>query len=431
MKGILSLITIKPKNHCFSGGGNLSFSILIVLFTLFNFQGFCLNPDKKPKTFVVTIDPGHGGKDPGATGKKTVEKKLTLAIGLKVGHYIESMMDNVKVVYTRSTDVFIPLDERANIANQNRSDLFISIHVDGFKSSTPKGTSSFVMGTSKTSVNFDLVKRENRVITLEDNYQEKYENFDPNDPASYIKFNLYQSVNLKQSLLFATLVQDELRVKAQRVDRGVSQEPFMVLWRTTMPSVLVETGFISNPQEEEFLITENGQNIIATSIFTAIRKYRQDLDDSDEDKAGISTARQSDSFAQERLNRIIEAERIRTEQFQTEKDTARPGSLESKGTPVKVNVENKNSTPKAGEIEFRIQILASTRPLAPSAPDFKGRKGFEAIKLDGYYKYMTRPVKTYPEALALRKELSTLFKGAFIVAFKGGIRVPLNEAVGE
>ncbi len=342
------------------------------------------------------------------------------------------MMDNVKVVYTRNADVFIPLDERAVIANQNRSDLFISIHVDGFKTSTPKGTSSFVMGTSKTSGNLDLVMRENRVITLEDNYQEKYENFNPNLPESYIIFNLYQNVNLKQSLLFATLVQDQLRVQAKRIDRGVSQEPFMVLWKTTMPSVLVETGFISNPQEEEFLMSESGQEIIATSIFTAFRKYKQDLDSSYEDNGDISSARQSDSFAQESLNRVIEAERIRTEQLKSEKDTGRPtGSMEGKVLAVKDNEESKKSVPVAGAIEFRIQVLASTRPLAPSAPDFKGRKGFEAIKLDGYYKYMTRPVKTYPEALALRKELSSLFKGAFIVAFKGGIRVPLTEVVSE
>ncbi len=431
MKDILSLITIKPKIHCCLGGGNVSSSILIVLFTLLSLQGYCTNPDKTPKPFIVTIDPGHGGKDPGAPGKKTVEKKLALAISLKLGHYIETMMENVKVVYTRDTDVFIPLDERANIANQSRSDLFISIHVDGYKTSSPKGTSSFVMGTSKTSGNLDLVMRENRVITLEDNYQEKYENFNPNLPESYIIFNLYQNVNLKQSLLFASLVQDQLRVQANRIDRGVSQEPFMVLWRTTMPSVLVETGFISNPQEEEFLMSENGQDIIATSIYTAFRKYKQDLDSSDEDQADVSTNGQSDSFSQASLNRVIEAERIRTENLQVEKDTPKSDKLENKETTVKVNDNNKVSTPRNEEIEFRIQVLASTRPLAPSASDFKGRKGFEAIKLDGYYKYMTRPVKTYSEALALRKELSTLFKGAFVVAFKGGIRVPLNDVVNE
>jgi N-acetylmuramoyl-L-alanine amidase len=385
------------------------------------------HPDgKTPKAFTVTIDAGHGGKDPGAVGKKTVEKKIALAIALKLGEYIENGLENTRVVYTRNTDVFIPLDERANIANRNKSDLFISIHVDGSKSNVPKGTSSFVMGTSKNSSNLDLVMRENKVIMLEDNYQNKYEGFDPNSPASFIIFNLYQNVNLKQSLLFATLVQDHMRTQAKRNDRGVSQEGFLVLWKTTMPSVLVETGFMSNAEEEAYLMTEEGQANVANAIYSAFKRYREDPESRIEGNlvAAADKASGKDTITVEKKidSAVITKDPVfsrKSEEASIEKpktDTSRSVAQITKAEPV---------------VEFRVQVLASPKRLPSNSPDFKGKKGFDELFIDGYYKYMTKPVRAYEDALLLRKGLSATFKGAFIVAFKDGSRVPLTDVVKE
>lgn len=388
-------------------------------------QASALPEGKTPKTFTVTIDAGHGGKDPGAVGKKTVEKKIALAIALKLGEYIENGLDNTRVIYTRNSDVFIPLDERANIANRNKSDLFISIHVDGSRSTQPKGTSSFVMGTSKNSSNLDLVMRENKVIMLEDDYQNKYEGFDPNSPASFIIFNLYQNVNLKQSLLFATLVQDHMRTQARRVDRGVSQEGFLVLWRTTMPSVLVETGFMSNAEEEAYLMTEEGQANIAQAIYAAFKTYREDPESRTEANvtARNETIKPQDSVMQKKASDSSLTSNVQNTQSEKKSE------LTKSNTDTIQPVVQK--APAAPVIEFRIQVLASPKRLPANSPDFKGKKGFDELFLDGYYKYMTKPVTSYEDALLLRKGLAATFKGAFIVAFRDGTRVPLTDVVKE
>jgi N-acetylmuramoyl-L-alanine amidase len=403
----------------------------ILIFIISTFSSFA--GDHPGKVFTVTIDAGHGGHDPGTHGKKAQEKKIALAIALKVGQYIESLMDDVHVVYTRKTDVFIPLEERANIANRNKSDLFISIHVDGFKTSTPSGTSSYVMGSSKSAKNFELVQKENRVILLEEDHEAKYEGFDPTSPESYIIFSLYQNVNLSQSLAFATQVQDQLRIKGGRQDRGVYQEPFLILWKTTMPSVLIETGFLTNLREEEFLISENGQDVIASAIFTAFRKYKQDQNPVDQAQATETTpARRTD--VAEQTTKTVETATSVKQPVQVKKDTLhvkigiqppKQDTHESKANP---EIVTKADAPA---IEFRVQVIASSKKLPASAPDFKGKKGFMEFHVDGYYKYMTQPVKSHQEAVELRKSLLPFFKGAFIVAFKEGVRIPLDQAVSE
>jgi len=383
------------------------------------------------KIFTVTIDPGHGGNAPGTVGKHSKEKELTLHIALKLGKYIENQMQDVKVVYTRKTDVFVALEERANIANRNNSDLFISIHVDGIKSSVPSGTSSYVMGYDKSSKNFDLVKQENKDIFLEEDYETTYGGIDPGSPEAYIGFSIFQNANLFQSLAFASLIQDQFRMNAGREDRGVWQAPFMVLWRTTMPSVLIETGFLTNPREEEFLTSEKGQDIIASSIYTAFRKYRLAQYQVDQVKPANSTPVKTSEIAElaEKTKDTITAVE---EHGKATKDTLRVkiGIQQPKKDTKEIKEEAAVVTPVvASEIEFRVQVLASLKKLPSTSPDFKGKTGFAEFHIDGYYKYMTRPVKTHEEATALRKSLLPFFKGAFIVAYKDGKRISVDDAV--
>ncbi len=223
---------------------------------------------------TVVIDAGHGGKDPGALGRHAREKDITLAIALKVGYYIKRCCPDVKVIYTRKTDVFVPLYKRAEIANKNNANLFISIHVNSSTNHKVQGASTYVMGLHKDEENLKVAMLENKAILYEKNYQTTYQNFDINSPQAYIIFSLYQNAYLDLSLEFASLVQDQFRLRARRIDRGVHQAGFLVLWRTTMPSVLVEVGYISNPAEERYLMSRYGQDIIASAIYRAFKQYK-------------------------------------------------------------------------------------------------------------------------------------------------------------
>ena len=250
-----------------------------ILLTSLRFPG-AIEPDLKNKVHIVVIDAGHGGKDPGALGSFAKEKDVVLGVALKLGNYIKENFSDVKVIYTRETDEFIPLFERADIANKSNADLFISIHANSSEKKNAYGAETFVMGEHKNQSNFEVAKTENNVITLEDDYTTKYEGFDPNSVESYIIFSLMQKTYLNQSLNFAGKIQDEFREKARREDRGVLQAGFIVLWRTTMPSVLVETGFISHPAEEKYLSSESGQDYIASAIFRAFREYKAEIENS-------------------------------------------------------------------------------------------------------------------------------------------------------
>ncbi len=227
---------------------------------------------------TVVIDAGHGGKDPGAMGRHAKEKDITLAIALKVGYYIKRCCPDVKVIYTRTTDVFIPLYKRAEIANKNKADLFISIHVNSSPNHRVQGASTYVMGLHKDEENLKVAMLENKAILYEKNYRTTYDNFDINSPEAYIIFSLYQNAYLDLSLKFASLVQDQFRERAKRIDRGVHQAGFLVLWRTTMPSVLIEVGYISNPHEERYLMSRYGQDIIASAIYRAFKQYKAQVE---------------------------------------------------------------------------------------------------------------------------------------------------------
>ncbi|MEO1053432.1 MAG: N-acetylmuramoyl-L-alanine amidase [Bacteroidota bacterium] len=231
------------------------------------------------KVRKVIIDAGHGGRDPGGLGSFAKEKDVALKVALKLGGYIEKYLDDVEVVYTRKSDHFVELDNRAEIANKNNADVFISIHANIAPwSSKVHGTETYVMGLDKTQKNLEVAKRENAVILLEENYEEKYEGFDPKSDESLILFELYQSAYRDNSLMLAANIEDQFKNRVGRKSRGVKEAPFWVLWRTSMPSVLVEVGFLSNPTEEKYLTDDHNQSLIASGIFRAFRDYKNQIE---------------------------------------------------------------------------------------------------------------------------------------------------------
>lgn len=251
---------------------NIGLMLLLLAITLLNSSSSLIND--KFKVDVVVIDAGHGGHDPGTHGKKALEKDVALKIALKLGNYIQKNFRDVKVIYTRKNDTYLALDERANVANKSKADLFICIHANSVPGSDAFGTETYVMGLHKDKSNFEVAKRENSVILMDENYEERYEGFDPNSPESYILFSLTQSAYQESSLLFAQKVEEQFKSRVGRSSRGVKQAGFVVLWRTTMPSVLIETGFLSNSKEEQFLAGPQGQDLIASGIYRAFKEYK-------------------------------------------------------------------------------------------------------------------------------------------------------------
>ena len=255
---------------------NIGLTLILVAITLLNSSSTYVPKDFKVD--VVVIDAGHGGKDPGNSGKHAKEKDIALKISLKLGQYIEKNMPDVKVIYTRKDDRYLALDERAEIANKHKADLFICIHANSHTTSKAYGTETFAMGMHVDDRNLEVAKRENSVILMDENYEERYEGFNPNSPESYILFTLTQSAYQESSLKFASKVESQFKDRVGRQSRGVKQAGFVVLWRTTMPSVLIETGFLTNSTEEKFLAGEEGQELIASGIYRAFKEYKSDVE---------------------------------------------------------------------------------------------------------------------------------------------------------
>jgi N-acetylmuramoyl-L-alanine amidase len=246
---------------------------------------------KKDEKWIIVIDPGHGGRDAGASGSFSKEKDINLAIALKTGSYLKQNLKNVTVIYTRDDDSTVDLIERPKIANKNNADLFISIHTNWAKYKSVAGAETFVMGHTKDQANLEVAMKENEVILLEEDYSTKYAGFDPKSPESYIMFSLMQNVFLEQSTDLAAKIQHQFNTRVERNDRGVKQAGFWVLYNTTMPAVLIETGFITNPSEEEYLNSELGQDYLASAIFRACRDYMNEIDI----KSEITTVRNDES----------------------------------------------------------------------------------------------------------------------------------------
>ena len=374
------------------------------------------------KIKTVVLDAGHGGKDTGAISKNGAikEKDITLSVALKLGKMINSNYPDVKVVYTRKRDEYIELSKRAEIANRNKADLFISIHVNSQKGTTATGTETFVMGTHKSSSNFEICKLENSVIVLEEDYQSKYEGFDPNSPESYIIFSLLQNTHLEQSLKFAALIQDNFKLGPIKVNRGVKQGGLLVLWKTTMPAVLTEIGFISNPAESNQLRRDAVQSQIAARIFNAFAKYKTDYEggapklipdnempsqSAEQQEAAVESTEQQDAT-------VANAERQETSVAETAVLNEQP---KAKGQPEAKRQPEAKGRPAASGKAYRIQILSVTKVLPAGAPDLKGRRDAYYIYANKAYKYCIGEYATREEAAADLPKIRKQFSGAFII----------------
>lgn len=350
------------------------FGALVLLFLLPLFGV----AQKGEKIQTIVIDAGHGGKDTGALGKVTTEKAVNLAVALKFGNYIKENLPDVKVIYTRGTDKFVELSERAAIANRNNADVFISIHCNSTETANSAyGAETFVMGESKNEKNLEVAKKENAAILLEDN-TDAYDNFDPNSTEAYILFSLSQSLYQSQSLNLADKVQKQFANKAGRHDRGVQQAGFLVLWKTSMPSILVELGFINHAKEEQFLNSEKGQNQMALALYRAFAEYKREFEA--ENKSTV----QSDSGKK----------------------------------PV-----------DSGDTYFSVQFASRDKKVADPDKEFKGVKEVDVYEYNGAFRYISGRFTTKAEATKRQSEVRGLgYKDAFVIAFINGERGTIKQA---
>lgn len=378
-------ITIKRSYRTFLVSTILTFCFM----QLFSAAGR-EDPPKGIKT--VVIDAGHGGRDPGAVGKRAKEKDIVLAIALKLGRYIEENIPDVKVVYTRKTDVYPKLIERARIANEAEADLFISIHVNALENKPHvQGTLTLVLGQHRADENFDVAVRENSVILLEEDYETTYEGFDPQSAESYIMFSLMQKTFFKQSIEFGDFVQHQFKERARRKDLGVREQGLLVLAQTSMPGVLVETGFITNPEEEKFLMSTYGQEIIASAIYRGFKEYKEEID------------RRSN------LTVVIpdEAPDPRSQLDETEVET------------------------DPDQVVFSIQVASSKNKIPTEPSSFKGYRNVNVMPDGRWYKYLVGRESSYHDALERCNEIKTDYPDAFVVASKNGKIIPMKEALLE
>jgi len=409
----------------------------------------------KVKTLV--IDPGHGGDKPGALGKHCQEKELTLSIAKKFGKLVEDNYPDVKVIYTRTTDVDVALSERANIANRAKADLFISIHINSHPTSVPVGMETYVMGLSRSRANMEVAKKENADILLEDGYKNnsEYQGFDPNSPESYVMFAMYQNAYIDKSLNFAQYTQEQYKNSIKTTNRGVKQAEFFVLYKTAMPAVLTEVGFISNPAEEAYMMSDEGQATIAICLLNAFANYKAheeavakpkkmeiDLPGYGKNKPQKPTP-QGDPEADSTLNAQIKqddalaATILQSQGEEPPKAVIDP--LPEKNVPPSIEpyrqvqeeiqtVVQKDEIVVEG-VTYRVQFLTSEKELKDGAKDFKGISDYQMYKQDGLFRYTLGNESTIAKAKNIQNDLRKKgFKDAFVIAFYNGKRISLQEA---
>lgn len=383
------------------------------------------------KDFVVVIDAGHGGHDPGAIGKISKEKNINLNVALKLGNLIKRNCDDVKVVYTRSRDVFIPLDRRAEIANNAKADLFISIHTNALANNrTAKGASTWTLGLAKSDANLEVAKRENSVILYESDYKTRYAGFNPNSAESYIIFEFMQDKYMEQSVHLASLMQKQFRQTCKRADRGVHQAGFLVLKASAMPSILIELGFISTPEEERYLNSEEGAGSMAKGIYRAFLNYKREheLRLTGVSKTNLPTEQEEDN-APKIAQKDTESINTAPQQQELLAEAKTKPAATAKTTPKRpIVVENATND---SEITFKIQILTASKPLAKNDKRLKGLKDVDYYKEGGIYKYTYGASADYNKVLRTKRTITAQFKDAFIVAFRNGEKMNVNEAIAE
>lgn len=377
------------------------------------------------KDFVVVIDAGHGGHDPGAVGRISKEKNINLKVALRLGNLIKQSSDDVKVIYTRSKDVFIPLDRRAEIANEANADLFISIHTNALaKNKTATGASTWTLGLAKSDANLEVAKRENSVILYESDYKTRYAGFNPNSAESYIIFEFMQDKYMEQSVHLASLVQKQFRHSCKRVDRGVHQAGFLVLKASAMPSILVELGFISTPEEERYLNTEEGTNNLARGIHRAFLTYKR------EHEIRLTGASRTIIPADNEDSLQPKQEETQVAVYEeVEKNDSSTGI--SKLTAEVSRPIVVESATNDNIITFKIQILTSSSPLSKNDKRLKGLKDVEYYKEGGIFKYTYGASPDYNKVLRTRRNIAAQFKDAFIIAFQNGEKMNIHTAINE
>ena len=365
-----------------------------------------------PSTFTVVIDPGHGGKDSGTLGTSIKEKDVVLSVGLKLGQLIKRQHPDVKVIYTRSTDVFIPLDQRAMIANKAKANLFLSIHADHAETPTVRGASTFTLGQNRTRENFEIAKRENSVILLEDDYKQRYEGFDPNSAESYIMFEFMQDNYMNQSIQFASILQEKF-MSSGRKDRGVRQDVFLVLRCTSMPSVLVELGFLSNHEEEQFLKSEEGRDQMALALLRGFSDFKNNYERKSTGNSAI-------------------AKKVSNEIFTEMRDSGQNQSQKTDSASKRKNVQSQTSKLSDKmttdiDIIFKVQVITSSFKLKENDKKFRGNK-LDYFFENKLYKYTYGNFSSFDEANLKRRELRKFFPDAFVIALKNGQKIAVDDA---
>lgn len=398
------------------------------------------------KRFKLVIDAGHGGHDAGAVGAFSKEKNINLSIALAFGKLVEANCPDVTVIYTRKTDKFVPLQERADIANRAGADLFISVHTNALPGGKiAYGSETYTLGMARAAANLDVAKRENSVILYEEDYKTRYSGFDPNSAESYIIFEFIQDQYMRQSVSLARSIQRAYVRTAGRKDKGVHQAGFLVLRNTSMPSVLTEVGFISTPAEERFLNTKEGVAKMGRSIYEGFLEYRRaqggtgallrPFDDGGAKKSSPKAprgAKHRDARADvEAETRVAEsaappagADNIPAQGEKTGRLTEETGTAADK--PGRLTADAPRTA--AGRVEYRVQLIASSRKLAKSDASFKGLAPVSYYEEGGLYKYTYGSTGDYNEALRLQREARKAVAGAFVVAFVDGKRVSVAEA---
>ena len=367
--------------------------------------------------FTVVLDAGHGGHDAGAVGSFSKEKNINLRFALLVGDMIKKNIPDAKVIYTRDKDVFVDLNERARIANRNKADLFVSIHTNSSKNTKANGMETFTLGVSRSKENMEVAMLENSVIKLEEDYETKYEGFDPNSVDSYIMFEFMKDQYTDRSITCADFIQTRMINTSKRNDRGVRQAGFLVLRATAMPSVLVELGFISNKDEEKYLNNNDNQVKLATAIFNGIKEYKHELDKKSGTVNSEELGVRSEEFKKEEVKVEVKKEEIENKE------------VEKKDIEVKEEI-TPNSSLLTPNYEFYIQYLVSKNNYSADNAVFKGHAPTKILNENNLYKYLIGPFDVNT-ALNKRNEITKNFPDAFIVAYKEGKKVSTPEAIQE
>ena len=392
------------------------------------------------KRFTLVIDPGHGGHDAGALGAISKEKNINLAVALRFGKYVEQNLPEVRVIYTRKTDVFIPLNERANIANRANADLFISVHTNALPAGKiARGFETYTLGMHRAKDNLDVAMRENSVISMEKDYQQRYQGFDPRSSESYIIFEFIQGKNMERSVELARMIQRGVCDGANRPDKGVHQAGFLVLRETSMPGCLIELGFITTPDEERLLNNDSRVDDIARGIYEAFAKYKNKYDKS------VSVPYRAKDSEDVNLPKIVPDQepapktRVVTRGKQPKREEATPEQpkREVKKQEPKKDVkkqETKKDVKKAEIADapvFKLQIFVGSRNLRKGDAHFKGETDYDSFQEGNLVKYTLGASTNYNEIYRLRKEKLDKFPEAFIIAFKNGQKYDVNQAIRE